>query len=160
MYITYYKSTSNCIQENWSPDYIVSVDKFLRYFLLLIPLLFSDLWVIFKAARPCLQSRYLRVNPFIPLAAKTTWLFWWYFSNKKQWLENIWRRVVWWNLIYNSPSNSLQINASLQSYFQKYDGSRRHSSSRSQGMNGLKEKYSLKTEEITDNFALSTGCYE
>ena len=52
-------------------------------------------------------------------------------------MESIWRRNVHQNSIYNSPSNILRIYASFQSYFQKYDKSRRHMSSISAGMNGL-----------------------
>ena len=41
------------------------------------------------------------------------------------------------NFIYISPSNILQIYASFQSYFLKYDRSRRNLSDTSPGMNGL-----------------------
>ena len=43
---------------------------------------------------------------------------------QKQCLENISRRIVDQNFIYNSPTNIMQIYASFLSYFQKYDMSR------------------------------------
>ena len=59
------------------------------------------------------------------------------FLKQKHYLENIWRSIVHLNSIYNSPSNILRIYVSFESYFQKYDRSRQHWSSKSQGMNGL-----------------------
>ena len=56
---------------------------------------------------------------------------------QKQKLENIWKRVAQSNFIYNSPSNSLQINVLFQSYFQRNDRSRRHSVRGFLGVNGL-----------------------
>ena len=46
---------------------------------------------------------------------------------QKQYFENISRRVVHPKSIYNSPSNILRIYALIQSYFQKFDKSRRQS---------------------------------
>ena len=53
--------------------------------------------------------------------------------------------IVHQNFIYNSPSEILQIYASFRSYFPKTDWSRRHSSSRSPGMDGLKQVYKQVT---------------
>ena len=64
------------------------------------------------------QAREWNANLFVSVAAKTAW--------QKQYLENIWGRIVHQNSIYNSPWNILQIYASFQSYFQKYDRSRQH----------------------------------
>ena len=47
----------------------------------------------------------------MPVAAKTTWQFLWYLSNK----SNIWRRNVHQNSPFNSSSNILQTHASFQS---------------------------------------------
>ena len=63
---------------------------------------------------------------------------------KKQYSENIWRRVVHRNLIHNSPSNILLIYASFKSKFQKYERTRQYLSNRSTGMNGLIHQCSLR----------------
>ena len=60
----------------------------------------------------------------------------------KQYLENIWR-VVHQKTIYNPPSNILQIYALFQSYFQKYEKSRGHLSSRSPGMQWVNHVVSI-----------------
>ena len=56
------------------------------------------------------------------------------------------------NLIYNSPSNSLQINTLFRIYFQKYDRSRRHSSSISPSMKGLTKILSTTLLQIVCKF--------
>ena len=57
--------------------------------------------------------------------------------SQKQYLENIWRRYVLQNSIYNSPSSNLWVSPSFENYSQKYDRSRRYRSSRSPGMKRL-----------------------
>ena len=54
-----------------------------------------------------------------------------------RYLENIWRRIIHQDFIYKSPPNILQIYASFQSYFQKYNRSRQHWSRWSPGTNWL-----------------------
>ena len=49
------------------------------------------------------------------VAAKTVWQS----LQQKQYIENIWQRIVHQNSIYNSPLDILQIYAQFQSYIQK-----------------------------------------
>ena len=76
-------------------------------------------------------------NPFMPVADKKRLIILVISLYPKRWLQNIWRRVVRLNFIYNSPLKNLKIYASFQSYFKKYTMSRQFSSRRSSGMNGV-----------------------
>ena len=89
-------------------------------------------------------------NPFMPLSAKSDRQFWWYLSNR----SNIWKifegELFIRNLSTISASNILRIHTSFQSYFQKYDSFRRHSSGRSPGMQELSRCciYTLKRPNL------------
>ena len=66
--------------------------------------------VIFKVLRP-----WKPVNPFMPIATKTTWL---YFEDISLtifiFIETNWRRNVDQELTYNSPSNTFQFMINLK----------------------------------------------
>ena len=80
-----------------------------------------------------------QVDHFMPVAHLTIWLFWWYLFIKTFFQEILTRNINQYP-IHNSPSNISWISdlfSYFQSYFQKYHGSRRHSSRRSPGIKGL-----------------------
>ena len=72
-----------------------------------------------------------RINPLLLThwhseRPKQAWLFCWYFPHKSVFIKNIWMRNVYQNSTNNSPSNILWEFALFQSYFQKFENSRRY----------------------------------
>ena len=74
------------------------------------------------------------------------------FFLEKQFTENIWRRNRDQNPTYKSPSKILWIWNYSQSYFEKYQRSRRHLSRRSLGTNRIQRKIWIYRKDLKEKY--------
>ena len=114
---------SSCILRQYE---IISL--IFNQFLPTISLIFNkptshDLLIMCKYAsgRTSVVSLYLALNPFIPVQPKTTWLFKWYLSFKRNFLKIFERNIL---IKIQLTTNIFWIYDSFQSFFQKYIRSR------------------------------------